>query len=85
MVGGYLKYLCSSLSSLLFEYAYKHIFSSIELGETGYQYNKHALVELPIKPIDRDIVLSNDDIFRIYDLTESEIKFISSSVRANKV
>ena len=42
------KYLLATLSSSLFEYAYKKIFSSIELGISGYQYNKHALVNLPI-------------------------------------
>ena len=42
------KYLLATLSSKLFEYTYKKIFSSIELGLNGYQYNKHALIELPI-------------------------------------
>lgn len=51
-------YLIATLSSQLFEYAYKHLFSSIELGTSGYQYNKHALVLLPIIPpetIDKNI------------------------------
>lgn len=51
-------YLIATLSSQLFEYAYKHLFSSIELGTNGYQYNKHALVLLPIIPpetIDKNI------------------------------
>ena len=42
------KYLVATLSSSLFEYAYKKIFSSIALGVNGYQYNKQAIVELPI-------------------------------------
>ena len=42
-------YLQMTLSSKLFEFAYKRIFSSIELGKNGYQYNKHALVKLPNK------------------------------------
>lgn len=51
-------YLIATLSSQLFEFAYKHLFSSIELGTNGYQYNKHALVLLPIitpETIDNDI------------------------------
>ena len=45
------EYLQHTLSSRLFEFAYKRIFASVELGEHGYQYNKHALVKLPvIKP-----------------------------------
>ena len=50
-------YLIATLSSQLFEFAYKHLFSSIELGTNGYQYNKHALVLLPIitpETIDKD-------------------------------
>ena len=45
------KYLQAILSSRLYEYAYKRIFSSIELGEAAYQYNKHALVKLPVKQL----------------------------------
>ena len=41
-------YLCKILSSNLYEYAYKHLFTSTQLGTTGYQYNKHALLKLPI-------------------------------------
>ena len=45
------EYLQHTLSSRLFEFAYKRIFASVELGEHGYQYNKHALIKLPvIKP-----------------------------------
>ncbi len=43
-----LLYLQATLSSMLFQFAYKKIFSSIELGTTGYQYNKHALILLPV-------------------------------------
>ena len=51
------EYLQHTLSSRLFEFAYKRIFASVELGEHGYQYNKHvdflkhlfcALVNVPV-------------------------------------
>jgi len=42
------KYLLATLNSKLFQFAYKRIFSSIELGKNAYQYNKHALIKLPI-------------------------------------
>ncbi len=45
------KYLYATLNSKLFEYAYRRIFSSIELGSSAYQYNKHALINLPIKKV----------------------------------
>jgi len=48
ITGKHLKYIMGTLSSNLFEYAYKNIFSNIELGSNGYQYNKAALLKVPI-------------------------------------
>jgi len=47
-------FLLSILSSKLFSYSYKKIFSSIELGESAYQYNKHALEKLPIAKLKQE-------------------------------
>ncbi len=58
ITGDNLKFLLGNLSSSLFEFAYKHIYSSIELGKSAYQYNKHALVLLPI--INPSFVSLND-------------------------
>ena len=75
------KYLQRILSSKLFEYAYKRIFSSIELGVNGYQYNKHAFIKLPIiRPDENTRAIINDspldkidDILkRLYEITEDE-------------
>ena len=75
-------YLQMTLSSRLFEFAYKKIFSSVELGEHGYQYNKHALVKLPIlRPI-TNVKLNkenlDDTIYDLYNISKEEIKFIES-------
>ena len=83
IVGDNLEYLQKTLSSQLFEFAYKRLFSSIELGAAGFQYNKHALVKLPVKQFDNQEVTSDCDIFSIYNLSEEEINFISSSVNPN--
>ena len=48
LTGNNLYFLASILSSKLYEFAYKAIFSSVELGTSGYQYNKHALCKLPV-------------------------------------
>ena len=71
-----------TLSSRLFEFAYKKIFSSVELGEHGYQYNKHALVKLPIiRPI-ANVELKKDNlddtIYKLYNISKDEIKYIES-------
>ena len=87
------EYLQFTLSSKLFEYAYKRVFSSVSLGEHGYQYNKHgyqynkhALVKLPvIKPTDsitKRIKTSDIEsfIFEIYKISPDEIKEIEASI-----
>lgn len=77
------EYLQLTLSSKLFAYSYKNIFSSIELGENGYQYNKHALAKVPIRLPEVGIELrKNEDvdaqIYELYRLDEEEISFIES-------
>ena len=79
------KYLQIILSSKLFEFAYKRIFSSIELGDNGYQYNKHALLKLPIKiPNQEDVknLLQLEEketdvkIFNMYSISDIEKEYI---------
>ena len=75
-----LTYLQCTLSSYLFEFAYKRIYASIELGIKGYQYNKYALTKLPVKKYSKNVSLNNDDIFKLYSLTNEEINYITSSL-----
>ncbi|MCL2072803.1 MAG: Eco57I restriction-modification methylase domain-containing protein [Marinilabiliaceae bacterium] len=83
------KYIQATLSSKLFEFAYKKIFSSIELGTVGYQYNKHALIKLPILLPTPEIehqmetLLENKDyetldrlVYGLYGLSEEEVEII---------
>lgn len=72
------KYLQATLSSKLFEYAYKQIFSSVELGNHGYQYNKHALVKVPIalKTWEKDKEYTNNFIYSLYNISKEEKEFI---------
>lgn len=80
-------FLQKTLSSKLFEVAYKKIFSSIELGESAYQYNKHALIKLPVKKLkpkeQEDFENLNDSeidhkVYALYGLTKEEIEFIEN-------
>ena len=74
------KFLQQILSCKLFEVAYRKIFSSVELGEHGYQYNKHALIKLPV-PISISITgnkISDLDIYKFYHLTKDEIIYIEN-------
>ena len=79
-------YLQRTLSSKLFEFAYKTIFSSVELGKSGYQYNKHALVKLPIllpNPSEQKMVVEcsintlDNIIYSLYNLENEEISYIN--------
>ena len=74
------KFLQQILSCKLFEVAYRKIFSSVELGEHGYQYNKHALIKLPV-PSSISINgnnISDLDIYKLYHLTKDEIIYIEN-------
>ncbi|MFW5628338.1 MAG: Eco57I restriction-modification methylase domain-containing protein [Candidatus Cloacimonadaceae bacterium] len=51
MVGSHLRYLLGVFNSNFFKYVYKKLFSSIELGADGFQYNKHALEKFPIPAV----------------------------------
>ena len=80
------RYIQQTLSSSLFEFAYKRIFASVELGEHGYQYNKHALIKLPIHKVNDDIkkhlqdASFNDYIYFLYNINEVEKKYIEDYI-----
>jgi len=75
-------YLQKILSSKLFEVAYNKMFSSTELVNHTFQYNKHTLIKLPVVK-DSNIIkelssIENERdidmfIYRLYDLTYDEI------------
>lgn len=101
-----LKYLQGLLSSNLVTYYYKNFSQGCKLGIKGYQYNKHALENLPIPKINSknqktadelvtlvdeilkakeqdknaDTKIQEDKIntlvYKLYNLTEDEIKII---------
>lgn len=78
-------YLQKTLSSELFEFAYKTIYSSVELGGHGYQYNKHALESLPILFPKNEHTLEcedvNKEVYNLYNISEEEISYIREQLR----
>ena len=75
------EYLQKTLSSKLFEYAYKKIFSSIELGANGYQYNKHALMKLPVLlSYDNSLITDDSFFYTMYKLNNEEIELIENYI-----
>lgn len=103
-----LKYLLGLLSSNLITYYYKNFSQGCKLGIKGYQYNKHALENLPLPKINSkneklanelislvDEILKakeqdknantqelenkiNSLVYKLYNLTEEEIKIIEN-------
>ncbi|MCV3429284.1 class I SAM-dependent DNA methyltransferase [Campylobacter lari] len=101
-----LKYLLGLLSSNLITYYYKNFSQGCKLGIKGYQYNKHALENLPLPKINSkneklanelislvDEILKakeqdkkadtktkedkiNSIVYKLYNLTEEEVKII---------
>lgn len=99
------KYLLSIFNSKLFEWSYKNLYSSVKLGENGFQFNKHAFENYPIPDInqlklielvDKILALKKENpktdtkdleneidklVYKLYELTEEEIKVIEESVK----
>ena len=79
------QYLQKTLSSKLFEVAYNKMFSSVELVNHTYQYNKHALLKLPIindanaikqlTPLDDDRQIDLF-VYHLYGLTYDEVLIV---------
>ena len=84
MISKHARYLQATLSSQLFEFAYKRIFSSVELGQHGFQYNKHALIKLPVKKFNEsDSVAYSDEFFyNCYGITNEEIEYITGAIQS---
>ena len=84
MISKHARYLQATLSSQLFEFAYKRIFSSVELGQHGFQYNKHALIKLPVKKFNEsDSVAYSDEFFyNYYGITNEEIEYIINAIQS---
>ena len=85
LISSYASYLQMTLSSKLFSFAYKRIYSSVELGSNGYQYNKHALIMLPVflpKHNSRFLLeesnrsLNDKTIYSIYGLSQEEVTYV---------
>ena len=84
MISKHARYLQATLSSQLFEFAYKRIFSSIELGQHGFQYNKHALIKLPVKKLNKSdsIIYSDEFFYNCYGITNEEIEYIINTIQS---
>ena len=83
LTGEHLQYLQATLSSSLFEVAYRKIFSSIELGKHAYQYNKHALEKLPVSRAGLSNWNRSDEFFyNLYGLTKEEIRYVELEMKS---
>ncbi|MDR0696305.1 MAG: Eco57I restriction-modification methylase domain-containing protein, partial [Christensenellaceae bacterium] len=77
MTGDHLEYIANTLSSKLFKYVFKNIFSGASLGDDVYRCLKYALIKLPIRPPEGGkAIMTDDEIFDLYELSENEKEYI---------
>ncbi|MCL9822342.1 DUF7149 domain-containing protein [Helicobacter colisuis] len=75
IVGDKLEFLNALLNSKLLTYFYKNFSKGCILGESAYQYNKHALENLPIPKIDStNKALSDEIISLVEQILDSKAK-----------
>ena len=78
MTGENLKYLTSFLNSHFFKACFKDYFPELQGGTR--ELSKIFFERIPIPKTNVNTGLTEEEIYRIYDFTESEINWISSSV-----
>ncbi|WP_232013450.1 TaqI-like C-terminal specificity domain-containing protein [Weeksella virosa] len=80
MTGEYLEYLYHLLHSKTATYFFKTFYAGGGLGETGYRYKKAFLENLPVpKPngkINFNKINIDEEVYKLYQLTNEEIAFI---------
>jgi hypothetical protein len=83
MTGEHLEFLYNAFHTKTITYFFKTFYAGGGLGKDGYRYKKKFLELLPIpKPLKNiDLEDIENEIYKLYQLTEEEIKFISSSVK----
>lgn len=86
-------YLQKILSSKLFEVVYNKMFSSVELVNHTYQYNKHALIKLPIikdeEAIEQLSKIKDEKsidiyVYHLYGLTYDEVLIIDPQTQITR-
>lgn len=82
MSGERLEVLVNYLNSPIVAWIFKRFYAGGGLGEDGYRYKKAFIMNLPVPMIYIDDC-SDSIVGKTYDLTDEEIKFISSSVKPN--
>jgi hypothetical protein len=83
MTGEHLDFLYKAFHTKTITYFFKTFYAGGGLGEDGYRYKKKFLENLPIPKPTENIDLENnieETICELYQLTDEEIKFISSFV-----
>ena len=85
IIGKNLKYLTGILTSKLFEYGFKYLYSGQNLGKSAYQYNKVTLEKLPIKPYENETYLE-DKVTEILATNKkiSDYKILLERAKSNK-
>jgi hypothetical protein len=79
MIVGAPKGLTDILNSKMIEWYFPKI--ATDIGNGGARYFKQFVELIRVPNVIEDHEYSNEDVFRLYGLTDAEMKFISSSVK----
>ena len=81
MSGEHLDALIKYMNSNIVAWIFKTYYAGGGLGENGYRYKKAFLVNLPIPRYFDAESINDEKICQLYNFTDEEIYFISSSVK----
>jgi hypothetical protein len=83
MTGENLEFLYHAFHTKAVTYFFKTFYAGGGLGEEGFRYKKKFLENLPVPKNFSEFDLNDKElsICKLYQLTDEEIKFISSSVK----
>jgi hypothetical protein len=84
MTGEHLEFLYNILHTKAVTYFFKTFYAGGGLGEEGYRYKKKFLEDLPIPKKFSNFDFNNIEQYaqQLYQLTDEEINFISSSFKS---
>ncbi len=82
MTGEKLNYLISFLNSNVFKICFKDYFPELQGGTK--ELSKIFFERIPVPQNVQDRAVTDEEIYKIYNFTEEEIKFISSSENCNR-
>lgn len=73
MSGEQIAVICALLNSNFFDFTYQTLFSSVNLSNTGFQLNKHALKKFPVPSVsEQELNYVKNLVYKVQDSKQAE-------------